>query len=691
MASRSGSGRDRSPAQREFVAEAEEILERMRADLADLGDRLGAGDPSAPEKVNALFRAAHSLKGLSGLFGAEGMRDLAHRLEDVLDRLRLGRAALDAASLSLLDAAVVALASRLERPGEDGAGDAAGLSEVAERIEAWLQGGAAPTPAAAQLDLEPAMLRALTEYEEHRLRENLRAGRRILVVEALFGLHDFDEALGRLISAIRESGEVLATLPSPGESKESQIRFSVLVATALDARTLAARLELPEAAVRSASTSGVRGGPVSPPDAEAAHESLAAPVRPGGASPAGAEALSIKSLSGSIRVDIAKLDELMNLVGELALARGSFASLAARLRGVPAAARLAADLDQASRSLERRLQELQTRVLQVRMVPLHQVFEKISRVARRLRRDLGKEVRLEIRGGNTEIDKLIVEELADPLMHVVRNALDHAIEPAAERVAAGKPAEGSVVVEARQRGNEVWISVRDDGRGIDADAVHVRAVACGVVSRDAVLGPPEKLQLVFAPGVTTRSEVTETSGRGVGMDVVRSNVTGLGGMVELDSVPGRGTTVTMILPITLAIVQVLVVEAAGQRFAIPLSAVRETLLVEPGQIQRSEGVLLLNLRGEALPLRHLASWLELPGSSEGGRRWAVVLGPADARLGLLVDRLEAQQDAVIKPIQGPVQAIRGIAGASELGDAAAVLVLDVAALLEEAPRRREAA
>jgi two-component system chemotaxis sensor kinase CheA len=694
VATRSGGGRSRSPAQREFVAEAEEILERMRAGLADLGDRLGSGQPAPPEQVNALFRAAHSLKGLSGMFGAEGMSELAHRLEDVLDRLRLGRVALDAAALSLLDAALTAFAARLGSVGEDGAGEAADLPELpalVERIEVWLRGDAAPPLGPDELDLDPATLRALTEYEEHRLRENLRAGRRILVVEALFGLHDFDEGLGRLITAIRESGEVLATLPSPGESKESQIRFSVLVATSLDARALAARLELPEAAVRAASRAGGAAGPASSPRVEAAHESLAAPVRPGLAPPPAPEALSLKSLSGSIRVDIAKLDELMNLVGELALLRGSFASLAAQLRGLPATARLAADLDQASRGLERRLQELQARVLQVRMVPLHQVFEKLSRVARRLRRDLGKEVRLEIRGGNTELDKLIVEELTDPLMHVVRNAFDHAIEPAAERVAAGKPAEGSVLVEARQRGNEVWISVRDDGRGIDADAVHARAVECGVVAPDAVLGAAERLQLVFAPGVTTRSEVTETSGRGVGMDVVRANVTSLGGMVEVDSAPGHGTTVTMILPITLAIVQVLVVGAAGQRFAIPLSAVRETLLVEPGQIQRSEGLELLNLRGEALPLRRLAAWLELGEPQQPGRRWAVVLGPADARLGLLVDRLESQQDAVIKPIQGPVQGIRGIAGATELGDAAAVLVLDVAALLDETPRRQVAA
>jgi len=321
-------------------------------------------------------------------------------------------------------------------------------------------------------------------------------------------------------------------------------------------------------------------------------------------------------------------------------------------------------------------------------VPLRQVFEKLSRVVRRLRRDSGKDVRIEIRGGDTELDKLIVEQLADPLMHVVRNAFDHAIEPAAERVAAGKPAEGVIRLDALQRGNHVVILVSDDGRGIDADAVRAKAERLGLIARDdASLTRKQILDLVFAPGLSTSPTITETSGRGVGMDVVRENMTALGGLVHVESEPGRGTTVSFTLPITLAIIQALLVGVGDQRFAIPLTSVLETLLVDPGEIQRSEDREFVNLRDEPLPLRRLHREFGLAAAATGTRQAVVVIGLGDQRVGVLVDRLEGQQDAVIKPIQGPIRAVRGIAGATELGSQGTVLVLDVAALVEEALSR----
>jgi two-component system chemotaxis sensor kinase CheA len=321
------------------------------------------------------------------------------------------------------------------------------------------------------------------------------------------------------------------------------------------------------------------------------------------------------------------------------------------------------------------------------MVPLRQVFEKLSRVVRRLRRDTDKEVRLEIRGADTELDKLIVEELVDPLMHVVRNAFDHAIESPDERRAAGKSREGCIRLEAFQRGNDVVIAATDDGRGVDVEAVRRRAVERGLLAPDDEISRKELLALVFAPGLSTRGEVTETSGRGVGMDVVRANITALGGVVDIDSAPGRGTVLTMTLPITLAIIQALIVGVADQRFAIPLNSVRETLLLDPREIQRSDGRELLNLRGEALSLRRLALEFLLGPAERDQKQYAVVLGIGDARLGLLVDRLEGQQDVVIKPIQGPIRSVRGIAGATELGDSGAVLVLDVSALVDDARTR----
>ena len=699
MATRRKGDRRRTKAHREFVSEAEEILERMRDELSDLADGRGRGAEPDPELVNRLFRSAHSLKGLSGMFGLDGISELSHHLEDILDRLRLGRTQLDERAVGLLEEAVALIGSALEKL-EDG--EAAGVDEEAAlligRIDAWAAAPPALADPNADLELDPAMLRALTEYEEHRLRENLRRGRRIHVVEASFDILTFEEGLAELTAAVREVGEVLSTLPSPGESPESQIRFSLLAATELDARALAARLELAPEAVRPATRSAGQALAVADAPAAAASEPLAAPELSARAEVADAadadagdggllELGSLKSISETVRVDIRKLDELMNLVGELVIQRGVLAKLARTLRQDAATARAGAELEKIHKGLERKLQELQAGVLEVRMVPLRQVFEKLSRVVRRLRRDTDKEVRLEIRGADTELDKLIVEELVDPLMHVVRNAFDHAIEGPDERVTAGKPREGCIRLEAYQRGNDVVIAATDDGRGVDVEAVRRRAVERGLLAASDDLSRKELLELVFAPGLSTRGEVTETSGRGVGMDVVRANITALGGVVDVDSATGRGTTVTMTLPITLAIIQALIVGAGGQRFAIPLNSVRETLLVDPREVQRSDGRELMNLRGEALALRRLAQEFQLGAAAPEQKQYAVVLGIGDARMGLLVDRLEGQQDVVIKPIQGPIRSVRGIAGATELGDSGAVLVLDVSALVDDARAR----
>lgn len=692
MATRRKGDRRRTKAQREFVSEAEEILERMRDELSDLADGRGRGAEPAPDLVNRLFRSAHSLKGLSGMFGLDGISELSHHLEDVLDRLRLGRTRLDDGALALLDEAVALIGSALEKLDDDSTAVADEAARLIGRIDDWTSGRAGEAEPAGDLALDPAMLRALTEYEEHRLRENLQRGRRIHVVEASFDILTFEEGLAELTGALREVGEVLSTLPSPGESPESQIRFSLLVAADLAAAALAARLELAPDAVRPASRDAAAHAAAVPAPlrAESSEATLASPTSDAGdADPEAGSALelgSLKSISETVRVDIRKLDELMNLVGELVIQRGALARLARALRHDEATARAGADLEKIHKGLERKLQELQAGVLEVRMVPLRQVFEKLSRVVRRLRRDTDKEVRLEIRGADTELDKLIVEELVDPLMHVVRNAFDHAIEPPDERVAAGKTREGCIRLEAFQRGNDVVIAATDDGRGIDVEGVRRRALERGLLAPGDEPTRKELLALVFAPGLSTRGEVTETSGRGVGMDVVRANITSLGGVVDLDSAPGRGTSVIMTLPITLAIIQALIVGAGDQRFAIPLNSVRETLLLDPSEIQRSEGRELLNLRGEALPLRRLAVEFAL-GGEPAAKQYAVVLGIGEARLGLLVDRLEGQQDVVIKPIQGPIRSVRGIAGATELGDAGAVLVLDVSALLDDARAR----
>jgi len=678
----------------------------------DQRTELARGGEVDPELVNRIFRAAHSLKGLAGMFGLDGMSSLAHHVEDVLDGLRLGRVSFDAPAVGLLDEAVVLFRTLLERVGDAAfeREDAEAITDLVRRIEGSVSQETPEPDELAGLDLDPALLRALTEYEEHRLRENLRRGRHISLVDTTFEIISFEEGLAELSSAVREVGEVVSTLPSPGDAPESQIRFSLLVATDIDSDQMAARLEFPDTTVRLAkSGSGSRPEP-SPLPAEAtapvATQEAPAPAQdakprrsdgeaqiPPGPAPVGEspEIESLKSISDTVRVDIRKLDELMNMVGELVVQRSAIDQIASRLCEDVATARTGGELKKIQKALDRKLKELQAGVLDVRMVPLRQIFEKLSRVVRRLHRDLEKDVNLECRGANTELDKLIVEQLVDPLMHLVRNAFDHAIETEEERRAAGKPAQGRIEISAFQRGNHVVIEVSDDGRGIDPEKVRASAIARGLLSPDAVVSDKEVLALVFEPGFSTRDEVSEISGRGVGMDIVRTNLVALGGMVDLKSDLGCGTTLTMTLPITLAIIQALIVGVDDQCYAIPLNSVLETLLVESGEIQHSQGREMLNLRGEALPLRRLSEEFRLSPADPGAKQYVVVLGLGERRMGLLVDRLEGQQDTVIKPIHGPIQRVRGIAGATEFGDQGAILVIDVASIVDDVVRRREAA
>jgi two-component system chemotaxis sensor kinase CheA len=683
----------RDKAQQEFISEAEELLDRMRDDLSALAEAGAAGRETPAPTLNQLFRSAHTLKGSAGMFGHELLAELAHHLEDILDRLRMGRATLGRSGLALLDESVALAATALEKVGRNEGAEALGdsITDLIGRIAAWEP----PAPAAPGISFDAlavpdGLLRALTEYEESRLRESLGRGRGLYVIEVDFELSSFEEALSELTRAIQEVGEVISTLPSPAAGSDSRIRFLVLAASELAAAELAARLELDGAAVREARAPTASSTPRTPSASAtpgAAAPRVAAPSDP---IPVDADAATLKSLSETVRVDIKKLDELMNLVGELARERAALRTLTTRLAGDRATARVAADLDKIQRGLERKTQELQAAVLDVRMVPLRQVFDKLTRVTRRLRLDLNKEVRLELRGADTELDKLIVEQLVDPLMHLVRNAFDHAIESAEERSRLGKPADGLIQIEATQRGHDVAVEVRDDGRGIDPDKVRARAIERGLIDAEATLSKKELFDLLFLPGFSTRAEVTEISGRGVGLDVVRANVSALGGLVAVDSTLGHGTQVTLMLPITLAIIQALLVGVANERFAIPLSGVRETLMVGPSEVQRSAGRELLNLRGEALPVMRLVEEFGLAEAAREQKQYAVVIGMGDARVALLVDRLEGQQDAVIKPVQGPLRTLRGVAGATEIGAQTAVLVLDVSALVADAGRRREA-
>jgi two-component system, chemotaxis family, sensor kinase CheA len=366
--------------------------------------------------------------------------------------------------------------------------------------------------------------------------------------------------------------------------------------------------------------------------------------------------------------------------------RGALARLADRLRA-EGQRQLTAELLRLHRSFDRRLAEMQAGILEVRMVPLGQVFDRLARVVRQIGREMNKEIRLVITGSETEIDKLIVEELSDPLMHMIRNAIDHGIEASHRRAEVGKPPAGTIALNAYQKGNHVMIEVEDDGRGIDEQAVLAKAVRLGKIKAEDgnELSREEVLGLVFLPGVSTRETVDDVSGRGVGMDIVKTNIARLGGIIDVQSEPGIGTKMTITLPITLAIVSALMVHVADQVFAIPLSTVSEALSFEPGQSRVLDGREVITLRGATLPLARLDRILLLDRSKRAAPRksYVVVVALGNRRLGIVVDHLIGQQDIVIKPLGRSLSSVRGFAGATELGDQRVGLVLDAAAVVDE--------
>ncbi len=688
----------------DFLAEAQEVVETLDREILHLEDTRRE-EEADPEVVNVVFRAAHTLKGLCAMFGAERMAALAHALEDRLEGLRMGRRRFDRETLELLQATPSLFARMVAEEAAQSRTPAVGAE--AEALAARLrepEGSAALTPEdpLLELDLQPGVRTVLTEYEEHRLRTRLRQGASLYRVRVRFPLATFDTGLDELKRRLQPVGEVVAALPSAEAADPDALGFDVLFGTSepIEAVSLAAGPEALLEVVPRRPKGAQPSAPPAPPLRSAAPAPPPPPARAPRVAPrppepqppvfsgAGARPeVSIRSVSLVVRVDIAKLDRLMNLVGELVLVKTSLLGIAQRLRSGDESTTLGLELHRESRALDRKLDELQGGILEVRMVPLEQVFDKLSRMARKLARDLGKQVELEVQGGQVELDKLIVEELSDPLMHLVRNALDHAIEPPELRLAAGKPSRGTVRLTAEQRGNHVVITVEDDGAGLDERVLGEAALRRGLVAPEALalMGRREVLNLVFVAGFSTKREVSSLSGRGVGMDVVKNNIAAMSGIIDLESELGVGTRFRITLPVTLAIVRALVVSVAGRTYAVPLNSVLEVVTLAANELRSLSGREVVSLRGSTLPLVRLGR-LFAPGApppASGEPEYVVVVGLAQERLALAVDGLVGQQDIVVKPLGRALSGVRGIAGATDLGGRRTVLVLDIGAIIEE--------
>ncbi len=674
-----------SKAAKDFLAEAEEILDQLCSDLGVMSDISEDGECN-PDALNSVFRGAHSLKGLAGMFGFAGIQELSHNLENLLDSLRLGKVKLGSGVMNILLDSLEALGTMIRNLG-DGSAEEAPIEQLVARINSAV---AATDESDSDnllscLGLPASLLNALTEYEEHRLLENLKKSRNIYSVLASFSLATFDQDLAELSDALRKSGEVISTLPSVGANIQSSIDFEILFGSAKGLEEIAAAVADSNATLRllgSSKSPAGSGKGASGSSAAVAEEAL--PVEAGGSSSLPAESLiTAKSMSRTVRVDIGKLDDLMNIVGELVLSHSTINDIAEKMRQSGYTGMLA-ELLKAAKGLEKKLNELQKGVMEIRMIPVGQLYEKMGRIVRKISKEQGKKVDLKTFGADTELDKLIMEDIADPLMHIIRNAIDHGIETPGERLAAGKSERGAIKLSSYQKGNHVVIEVEDDGKGIDVEKVRAKAVEKGLVAATDTLTDREAVDLIFLPGFSTSDTVSEISGRGVGMDVVKSNITAVSGMVDVETSPGKGSRMIITLPITLAIIKALIISSAGRFYALPITSVLESIMLEQKDVLTVERKEVIQLRESTLPLLRLNRFFHLDGEvAPSANFFVVVVGVAEKRVGIVVDDLQGQQDIVIKALGPLFDGVRGVSGAADLGDQRTVLVLDVGGIINE--------
>ncbi|RQW86345.1 MAG: chemotaxis protein CheA [Geobacter sp.] len=669
-----------SKAANDFLAEAEEIFDQLSGDILSLGDSLG-NEERNPETVNSIFRSAHSLKGLAGMFGYSEIAELSHNLESLLDCLRLGKIELSEYSLVVLFDALEVLGS-LVRSASSESGGHADLAPVLERISTCISGARleAATLSPTDLGISEKILHALTEYEEHRLKENIARGKSLCLIHTSYSFDSFDRELGELLDLLKGFGEVISTLPSAEEGLENSIGFDILFGATKQQGELFSLLDLKGA-------SCLLLGGLSAGSEVQCDGNTALPKQEGSADTAISEGesstLTARSISHSMRVDISKLDDLMNIVGELILFHGTVASISEKLRSQGFSG-LSVELGKTAKGMERKLNELQKRVMEVRMVPVGQLFEKMSRIVRKISREQDKLIELKLSGSDTELDKMIVEDIADPLMHIIRNSIDHGIETPEERRANGKDERGIIRLSSYQKGNHVVIEVEDDGRGIDPEKILKKALELGLIETDAGLSQKEILDIVFLPGFSTAAEISDISGRGVGMDVVKNNIAAVSGTVEIESSHGEGSRVILTLPITLAIIKALLVETSGRTYGIPITSVRETLSLEEVEICTVERKEVMQLRDATLPLLRLEKFFNCPQCAEfSDSSYVVVVGEKERRVGIMVNDLLGQQDIVIKSLGDTFKSVRGVAGAADLGDQRTILILDVSGIVSE--------
>lgn len=633
-----------------FRDEAEELLQQIDADLLQLEDLVGSGRADS-ELVNSLFRALHTIKGSAGMLQFSNVQGLAHRLENLCDLLRKERMPLSESCVDILFG---------------------GRDFLTDLVEAAVHGKETPT-----------------------------------------GLTDFIGRVDSFVAIYEETSNVIEGTTGP------DVSFDEAAAAEEEHDASAEQLAAFEAAVwrqveEARAAQAAAGGPSAQTDTPAAQPPpetvppAAEQPMAGGSASGGSGARSADtpaktekraSTHQTIRVDIERLDLLLNLVGELVINRTRISDIAntleraltdkngraASLNGhAKALAPLAKELADSSALLARTTNEIQESIMKVRMVPIGQVFDRFPRMVRDVAKARGKEVQLVISGAETDLDKTIVDEVGEPLMHLLRNCVDHGIETPEERERRGKARHGTISLNAYHEGNQIIIEVTDDGNGIDLERVRARGIKQGLIGSDDRLSDREIIELIFTPGFSTAEVISDVSGRGVGMDVVKKNISRLKGVFDVNTVPGAGTTFTIKLPLTLAIIQALLVRVVDELYAIPLDSVIESQRIEMEGVRTVHGNEVITLRGQVVPLVRVGDFFELGGERDPEKVMIVIVGLQGRQVGLVVDSFQGEQEIVIKPLSDVVGRIPGISGATILGNGSISLIIDVHSLVSEA-------
>jgi two-component system chemotaxis sensor kinase CheA len=699
-----------------FLDEANEQIELLERDILELEN-----SPSK-ELLQEIFRAAHTLKGSSRAMGFTLLGELTHAMEDVFDRLRNDELEVTQPVIDALFKGLDTLKEMIAEVAEEG-DTSTDATEVTAQLRAVLGGpapAAAAAPASAQVG-QPAQGIAFAhapltptarEAALDALGSNLSVCR--IVVEVA------PDCLMKSVRAIMamQTLDTLGTVLSctPGEeaieNEEFEQAFGLLFATDKSAEEVqTALLALSEISAVSVTDAVAEFSGQHPASAPAAEASAALPDT---APPAAAmeekptedrrqtvrraedrEAASEASKKPAaqqqtVRVDVVRLDKLLNLVGELVIDQTRIARVAGQLEHAPGISELMETLSDAAGHLGRITSEMQEEIMKARMLPVDNVFNRFPRMVRDLAQNLGKQVEFTMSGRETELDRSVIEVIADPLIHILRNSVDHGLELPEERVAAGKPEKGNVWLRARHEENHIVIEIEDDGKGIDHNRLRAAAVKKGVLTEDAAsrLTEKEAIHLIFASGFSTAKQVSDVSGRGVGMDIVRSNLMKVGAAIEVDTTVGKGSRFTIKLPLTLAIIRGLLVRVADCVYVVPLASVQETFRAEASRVHIVNHREVIVQRGETLPLVRLQNIFYRKNDHTTDDDYVVVAGSGDRRFGLVVDSLLGEQETVIKSMGKFIGDVQGISGATILGDGRIALIADMNGLLTLATEER---